>query len=79
MLLENIIFIFFQYSGIIAIPFIIVFTILYLRNKDKKVYKILLIISIILFVIDIILYIIVFNSLDEIFKTIKDNVANLII
>ncbi len=72
-------FIFVRYSGIIAIPFIVLFTILYLKNKDKKIYRLLLIISIIVLAIDIILLAMIFSSLDEIFKTIENNIANLII
>ena len=52
---------------------------IFVRYSDKKIYKILLIISIIVLAIDIILFVVMLSSLDEIFKTIENNMANLII
>ena len=84
---EDLMLLWLQYSGIIALTILILFFILYLKNKRKenivtkaKIYKIIMIISIIIIVLDIVLWGIELYSISHIFDNVKDiDVSNLII
>ena len=81
----NIFFIWLRYSGVIAGIFIIIFTIMYIKNKrignksKQKKYKVLLIISILIIIQDILLWIFAISSISDFFNILENNIGNLII
>ena len=84
---ENIMNLWIQYSGIIALGILIIFTILYFKNKKKenmgnkiKKYKIIMIILVVIIIIDIILWGIELYTINHLFENVKDiDVSDLII
>ncbi len=77
--MDTIILLFFRYGGIVTLVCAIVFFILYRKNELKKIYKVLMIISIILFIINIGLWLYLPIQLKNIFEVVENNITDLII
>lgn len=77
--MDTIILLFFRYGGIVTLVCAILFFILYRKNELKKIYKVLMIISIILFIINIGLWLYLPIQLKNIFEVVENNITDLII